>query len=431
MRGHGLTVSMYRSIAALGILTFSCAAIAQEKPEAGTSKDQLRGVEQKIERSTFEQQRLAFEIENLSAEAQKIRTGLIELTAKVRASEDRVGAAEARLEDIAGREVALRRSLQARERVSAEVLAAMQRIGRKPPPAVLVSPEDALGAVRAAILLGAVLPDMRDEALVLIADLKSLMELRREAVAGRDRLAVERDQLSSERERLASLVDARQGQLTLSRAELGEEKVRIASLLRDARSLRDLISRSDTEIIGSARAAEIARRAPAPQRSAIDVASLKPDATRLTPRLAFAELRGKLQLPVSGVIARAFGQSDGLGSTEKGITILSQKQGVVTALADGWIHFAAPYRGYGHLLIINAGSGYHVVMAGLERLTIEVGQFVLAGEPIGFLGTSPAIQPGESVATSRPALYVEFRKDGSPVDPSPWWSTNLAEKARG
>ena len=158
---------------------------------------------------------------------------------------------------------------------------------------------------------------------------------------------------------------------------------------------------------------------------------------------------------------------DGLGGTERGITISSNPNAVVTAPADGWVHFAGPYRGYGHLLIINAGNGYHVVLAGMDRLSVEIGQFVLAGEPLGFLGTAPALveteaakkaggaagEGGQSASAApsstatpnpvsgpdpvsrlggtRPALYVEFRKDGSPVDPSPWWSSQLAEKARG
>ena len=46
----------------------------------------------------------------------------------------------------------------------AEVLAALQRIGRHPPPAIMVRPEDALQSVRTAIMLGAVLPEMRVQA---------------------------------------------------------------------------------------------------------------------------------------------------------------------------------------------------------------------------------------------------------------------------
>lgn len=430
-------------LAVAGAITLAAgAARAQTDPSSGDKaasgeapRDKLRGVETAIERSGFEQRRLGYEIENLSREAERLSRTLVEAAGRVRAAEQRALAEEAELADIAGREAALRRSLLARERVIAEILAAMQRIGRKPPPAVLVAPEDVIGAMRAAILLGAVLPDMRDEAMVLIADLKTLSELRRQAAASTQRLAQERDLLLAERTRLAGLVEARKQEIGLSRGQLAAETAKVAALAREARSLRDLIARSENEIVGATRAAEIARRAPAPQRSSQDVASLRPEAPRelprMQPRRPLADLRGQIALPVSGSIGRQFGQPDGLGGSEKGLTILSTREALVTAPTDGWIHFAGPYRGYGQLLIINAGGGYHIVLAGLGRLTVEIGQFVLAGEPLGFLGQSSAIMPGEGIATTRPALYVEFRKDGSPIDPSPWWSQQSAEKARG
>lgn len=433
-------------------------------PKEPANKDALRGIETDIEKSGFEQRRLTYEIENLSTEAQGLRASLIEAARKVREAEERLSEQERSLETLGKREAALRRSLQARERVTGEVLAAMQRIGRKPPPALLVAPEDVLSAMRAAILLGAVLPEMRDEAMILIADLRTLTELRRQSAAATETLRRERDGIATERARMAELVEARQSQISLSKEQLEQEKTRVATLTREARSLRDLISRSENEIVGNARAVEIARRAPAP-KSATVVASLRPDAARepvrLQPRQSFAERRGQMALPASGTILRQFGQPDGLGGAERGITISSNANAVVTAPADGWVHFAGPYRGYGHLLIINAGNGYHVVLAGMDRLSVEIGQFVLAGEPLGFLGTAPALaqadtakkaggaageggqsasaapnsttapNPASGLGVSRPALYVEFRKDGSPVDPSPWWSSQLAEKARG
>lgn len=404
---------------------------ATEKP---AGPDQLQGVEREIERSTFEQKRLGYEIENLSNEAQALRGQLVEVARRVRAAEDRMAEAETRLDTLTGQENALRLSLMARERVTVEVLAAMQRIGRRAPPALLVAPEDVLSAMRAAILLGAVVPELRDEAMALVSDLRRLAGLRREAAETRQNLARDRDQITAERTRLAELIEGRQQQIGLNRHRLEAEKQKVAALSREARSLRDLIARSENEIVGLPQAVEFARRAPPPTGGAEQVASLQanaPAGSRLQPRRPFAELRGQVPMPVSGSIIRHYGQPDGVGGTERGITIQSIRDATVVAPADAWVHFAGPYRGYGHLVILNVGAGHHIVMAGLGRLSVEIGQFVLAGEPLGNLGLSPAIQPGENVASSRPALYVEFRKDGAPVDPAPWWLPLSAEKARG
>lgn len=417
-------------IRALVIVLLAVPVHAQAAPDQGA----LGNVEQQIEKSGFEQRRLSQEIEHLTQEAQQNRLALVDFAKKIRAAEERISAAESSLQDSLAREGAMRRSLQARERVLGDVLAAMQRIGSKLPPALLVSPDDVLSAMRAAILLGAVLPDMRDEALALVADLKTLVALRQKAEATRQVLAQERDGMAAQRNRLSELVEARQKQISLSREQLEAERARVASLTREAKSLRELIARSDTDAGGTSRALEIARRAPQPQAAtemaALPAEGLK-DAAKLQPRLAFAEMRGRMVLPVSGAIARQFGQADGLGGTEKGVTVLSARDAIVTAPADGWVHFAGPYRGYGHLLIINAGNGYHIVMAGMARLNVEIGQFVLAGEPIGYLGLYPALQSGEAIASYRAALYVEFRKDGSPIDPSPWFTPQSTEKARG
>jgi septal ring factor EnvC (AmiA/AmiB activator) len=90
--------------------------------------------------------------------------------------------------------------------------------------------------------------------------------------------------------------------------------------------------------------------------------------------------------------------------------------------------YAGEFRSYGQLLIINAGGGYHILLAGMSRIDVSLGQFVLAGEPIAAMGT-PAV-PGSGDDNSRPVLYVEFRKDGRPIDPDPWWA-EASEKVQG
>jgi septal ring factor EnvC (AmiA/AmiB activator) len=122
-----------------------------------------------------------------------------------------------------------------------------------------------------------------------------------------------------------------------------------------------------------------------------------------------------------------------LGGTEKGITISARAGAQITAPCDGWVVYAAPFRNYGQVLILNAGGGYHVVLAGMERIAVNVGQFVLTGEPIAVMGGGPGASSQEAAAagSDKSALYVEFRKDGVPIDPGPWWAVSKGEKVRG
>jgi septal ring factor EnvC (AmiA/AmiB activator) len=128
---------------------------------------------------------------------------------------------------------------------------------------------------------------------------------------------------------------------------------------------------------------------------------------------------------------REFGASDRLGGTEKGLSISTRAGAQVTAPCDGWVVYAGPFRSYGQLLILNAGGGYHVLLAGMERISVDLGQFVVTGEPVAVMGggaQSAAVKAGR---ISQPVLYVEFRKDGVPVDPGPWWVTTEGQKVRG
>ena len=83
-------------------------------------------------------------------------------------------------------------------------------------------------------------------------------------------------------------------------------------------------------------------------------------------------------------------------------------------------------------MIINAGGGYYVVLAGMERINVNVGQFVLVGEPVAVMGDGSAKTAAAiAIGSAQPVLYVEFRKDGAAIDPGPWWVKPELEKVRG
>jgi septal ring factor EnvC (AmiA/AmiB activator) len=83
-------------------------------------------------------------------------------------------------------------------------------------------------------------------------------------------------------------------------------------------------------------------------------------------------------------------------------------------------------------LIINAGDGYHVLLAGMERLDVQLGQFVLAGEPVAAMASQRLASVGAvDIGAVQPVLYIEFRKDGASIDPAPWWVASNVEKVGG
>jgi septal ring factor EnvC (AmiA/AmiB activator) len=293
-----------------------------------------------------------------------------------------------------------------------------------------------LQTVRTAIMLGAVLPEMRAQADQLAADLSDLVRIRKEIGEEKDRLTRDVGALNEERQRLSLLVDERQKQQAETEKALDAERQKSIALARQVDNLKDLIGKVEQSLDAANRAARQAEEAAKEQANEAartgdrtDLAALK-DPGRLAPAVAFASARGHLPLPVNGTRIKEFGAPDNAGGTEKGIIFATRAGSQVTAPCDGWVVYAAPFRNYGQVLILNAGGGYHVVLAGMDRISVNVGQFVLTGEPVAVMGGSQI--PVTSASNSdKPTLYIEFRKDGTPIDPNPWWAASKGEKVRG
>jgi septal ring factor EnvC (AmiA/AmiB activator) len=376
------------------------------------------------------QSKLRGEIAALSEDRGKFNQQLIDTAARVRDVEANIDATQARLAPLDEQEAVLQKSLDERRGAIVEILAALQRIGRQPPPALMVRPEDALQAVRTAITLGAVLPEMRAQADALAGDLADLLHVREAVVDERDRLSRDLDLLAREQLRMSLLVDARQKKQAVAEQALDAERQRAADLAHQVDTIKDLIATLEASLDPATRAARAAGHAIENDATQPNLAALS-DPGRLAPAVAFAQARGHLRLPVNGARIREFGGADGAGGTQKGLSIAARPGAQITAPCDGWVVYAGPFRSYGQLLILNAGGGYHVLLAGMERISVDLGQFVLTGEPVAVMGDDSQASATVATGPKEPVLYVEFRKDGTPIDPSPWWATNEGEKVRG
>jgi murein hydrolase activator len=431
------SVGLRLAFAAAAAFALAAPAAAQT-PKPGL--DDIRKHDQELEAVRAEQKKaldsqkkLQDEIATLSEDRRKLNQALLDSAAGIRAAEGRIAAGEGRLAQLGATEASIRKSLDSRRDVIGQILATLQRMGRRPPPAMLVRPEDALSSLRAAMLLGSVVPEMRGEAESLAGELNDLVRVRGEATAEREGLSRNLLALSMEQNRMTLLVDERQKRQSEAEKQLDSERRHAVDLSKQADSLKDLIAKLERGLDSTSRAARNAQEGRALGETRSDLAALK-DPGRLGPAVAFAAAKGVLPVPVNGVKSRDFGAPDGSGGSEKGISIATRQGAQVTAPCDGWVVYAGPYRSYGKLLILNAGGGYHVVLAGMDRISVDIGQFVLTGEPIAAMGSGPQVASAAvtgASGSSQPVLYIEFRKDGSPVDPNPWWAPPDSEKVRG
>lgn len=427
--GACLGVSLLTSQLAFAPLRAQDAPQSAREVEKRERERELEILKNDLERAEAINAKLKSEVDAIRNDRARLAQALQESAARMRDTEAKLADAEKRIAPLAARESELRAGLDARRDQLAALLGAAQRMGRNAPPALLMQPDDALRAIRSAILMGAVVPELKAEAETLVAALQELAKLRSEIETERTTLAAARAELDIERRRLAALVDERQRVLVRNQQALAADRTRLQTLAKQTETLRELIAGIDRELAAAAKKAEhpAAANRPAP----IDPSLALADPERTKPAIPFGQAKGRLVLPVIGSIFREFGAFLDPKTRAGGISIQSPPGTTVVSPCDGRVVFAGDFRAYGNLLILDAGDGYHVLLAGMEHFTVEVGQFVRLGESVAVMGLGPDPASGGEAKTRTPILYVEFRKGRESIDPGPWWLATEKQKVRG
>lgn len=392
------------------------------------SEADLQKLERSIEEHRSREDELRREQSRLRGEIDDLRARMIAAAQSVQRHEAAVTALEDEIAILDNTREEARHDLIGRHGQLNATLGALHRMARRPPEAVLAMPFSAEDTIRAAVVLRGTVPLLERESVALREEIDMLAQARAAVDARRAELATATRGLDRERVQLAALVDRRRG--ALDRAAEEERRVagEVGRMASRAQSLRELLERLDAE----RRAREIAREAARRAEEARRLARREDDAARAAERASadarrearrqleaqaeqpirlagLADARGRMIVPVQGKVIRQFGEGSGLKS--QGIAFGARSGAQVVAPYDGRVSYAGEFRGYGLLLIIEHGDGYHTLLTGLSRLDVVPGQWLLAGEPVGAVGDS------ESDA---PELYVEIRRRGQPVNPLPW-----------
>lgn len=431
------------------VCSSSWCALAQDDLSRDEAQKKLEATQQELESSRAQEQGLSQDVAALAAERAKLNTALIEAGKRVQEGEAKLSQTEAKLAELTNQVNAMQSSITERKETIVKMLSAMERMGRTPPPALVTRRDDALAVVRSAMLLAQVFPELKYQADNLSRELDGLVALENGIREQRDTEKQETDKLTAEQSETDQLLEEKKAKLSQSQAQLVLIQQTAEQQAAAVTDLSDLIERLDAEIAKSEVAqydAEVAAEQALRAREQSEalatpagesVVEIKPASTnvafaspdRLKPAIPFDSAKGTLLLPAQGKKLKRFGDADDVGGNSKGLSLQTRAEARVTAPADGWVVYAGPFRSYGQLLIINAGEGYHILLAGMSRIDVSLGQFVLAGEPVAVMGGAPATSQGGN-DNSRPVLYVEFRKDGKPIDPDPWWA-GASEKVQG
>jgi septal ring factor EnvC (AmiA/AmiB activator) len=457
---HAPRFAICGCVAAACIVFFPFLAAAQGSLSPDEARKRLEKDRSQLEAKERRKKDLQADLDKIASERERINARLVETAKLVQQSEGQLNLIESRLSELDTQEKHLRETLEARRGSISALLGAMLRMGRNPPPVMVASRQDVLSAFRSGTLLAPVLQELGGEAKALSEQLSDLVRVTTNIRTEGEKLRAETARLNDAHTRLAGLQESKRQSLAERQAELTQVRQAAAEISKSVADLSDLISKLDREVsektgLGSYEQ-EIAAAAPPTSTGSLPAdkgagspgGMLNPDERdlsvvlapsservamltpgRIKPALPFPDAKGLLPLPAQGRRVLTFGEKTQYGSQSRGLVLETRQGGQVVSPSDGWIVYAGEFRSYGQLLIINAGGGYHILLAGLSQIDVQLGQFVLAGEPVGVMSAG-ARSPQAKTQDNAPILYIEFRKDQRPIDPDPWWS-DASRKVQG
>lgn len=393
------------------------------------------------------------EAEKLAATRAANQKKLADIQARARSAAKAVQAAEDKLSAIEADLARLDREIAAGEKALAEdearlneTLAALLRVARRPPETAVLEPGSAVEKMRAARLMGQLGQQVEEQAAALRVQLEELDALYSETETARAKAADGAKQLASRQKEIEKVMAERQSALAALDQDLAARQKRIKALSAKAKSLDAMFAALVAEramarphkrpsVQDRRRGSDYVQRKQRAESGAVGFVSGTP----------FAGQKGRLPLPARGPVVARFGDKtprDALGL--KGLEVETRPGAQVVAPVDGEILYSGQFRSYGGLLIVDVGSGYHMLIAGLDDVQAVVGQRLLAGEPIGAMAGAGAqsynspnfAQSGGrrgQLAVSKeqekaPRLYFELRKGGKPFDPWVWLAPSERRK---
>lgn len=436
--------SHFLLIFALILVPFS--AFSAEK---ATNND-LKSLENAIKTGKVKEQALKKNAAQIAAERTELNSQIKVAAKQIQTSEAHLSSGEKKLQILTLDAKKLEVKYNKHKNTLAKLIAALLRLQKNPPPALLTNPEDASNALRSAIILGKVVPEVKNQSDIIAHDLANLTAIQQELNGQQNELISNTQQLRKQRNYIAQLLKQKQSLSSKTQVEIKQEQQKMAILGKKAKNIRDLFDKIEQQKKqNQINAVKAATKAEQQRLQAIEdkkiqlavaqksqnkqqveqiqtsITNLKrpPSRTKhvLTP---FGQLKGKLPFPAQGRFLLKFGQKDRQGTSAKGIDISTRPFAQITSPATGTVIYAQRFRNAGFLVIINVGKEYNILLTGLGKIVVEPNQFIESGDPIGIMPKTAV--NGENSSNTNPILFVEFRKNGKSINPSPWWNTKLS-----
>ncbi len=385
----------------------------------------LDQIEQELVERAAAQSRLKNEAEARDKELSALQKQMISTAQALQEAETKITGIAEEIIRLEKEEKELAGSLKDQQEDLSDVLGALQSLERSRPPALLVTPDNANNAARAAMLLAEAAPALEGKAAELRQSLEQLSDMRASLENERASYEKTNEEISDRRIVLSELLDKKRKERDVAASLAAAAQKETAALASRAKSLREILERLEhfaraiTPRIKPPKPQPAKPNAPGGPASSLTAKAPSPKPPRakpdFTPSRSFASLKGALKPPVTGEMIGKFGARRPEGGKFDGVRFLTRDKAIVTAPFEADVVFARSWDPIGNLIVLDAGAGYHILLIGVSAFLIEEGQEVAAGEPIGAMSGDQA------------RLDVEIRKNGEPVDPAQWLSRKSNE----
>lgn len=390
----------------LGVL-FLTISLFSGVVQAAPSQADLKKIERQIaieEQNSRENQKKSAEIKS---EIKQVQRQMVVSARNIQQQEDMLSGLEKQLADLNAKTTELENKLGLKDAQMVQVVTGLQTLALRPKELFLLNPKNPIDTVRSHSLMYASVPVIGMESKQLKKDLQHLNQLKSETIQKTEQIKQTTQRLTEQTEQMDRLVKQKSLLQAQYDAQYDQARQKAQQLASKANDLKDLLEKLELE--RQRQQAERVKQAYLTSPRAYRPASQAPSFVSSAVSGSFERSYGSLLYPVRGQIIAKFGDTLPNGTPSKGLMIQTRERAQVIAPFDGTVLFAGPFKGYGQLLILDHNNGYFSLLAGMQDIHVSMGQELLAGEPVGLM--KPA----------RSNLYVEIRKDGTAIDPKPWF----------
>lgn len=407
--------SKFLFILAAIFLAFALPAFAQEAQK----KQELEKTQAQLEKQRQQNDKIAENLDRLESEMGTLTEEITNVAAYLQDSEQSFYKLEQQLDKLQDAHTKQEAKLKSRTTQLSKLIATLIRMSHVPKESALLMPANFTTKMMASRAVSLTSEQLKAEMDDLTIELGELRHLEQQVKAEQGKIRSGKEKLQARRHDLQDIIEKRKTLMQSLHTEQKAKQKTIDTLAKKAGSLQSLLASLEAK-----RQEELTKQA-----AGIGVPVLKPNVPKsgaqavrkgYIPKSTDVKItRGNMKLPVAGSISGRYGQARGRNDTLKGLEISTPSGAQVVTPAGGEVLYTGKFLDYGQMVIVRHSNQYHTLLAGFERIDCMPGQSLLAGEPIGVMGSSPKSK----------RLYMELRQSGKPVDPLPWLSGSAAQMA--